>query len=256
MQDTPPTSGCRKRSPLYLRRIPLRFGDWPLLVHARYYNPTLGRFLQTDPIDTQGGNNLYAYVGNDPINLADPTGLCAQSAMVSDTQSISGAVPGYPETGATSWRASNDAIFIQSVENYNDLNNFSPGDPGYWTADQLKAQAMIESGGSQRAFTTDPLQVNNSGDWVPEKTTITGLQQGQAMDPQTSADAALNWMEYKGWVQNADGDPVQYRGDYQTLLRYNGNTRVYPNQGGVPHDVWYANTILQLTQQMSSGGGK
>jgi RHS repeat-associated protein len=46
-------------------------------VHARYYNPNLGRFLQTDPIGTAGGANLYAYVGNDPINLFDPTGLSA-----------------------------------------------------------------------------------------------------------------------------------------------------------------------------------
>jgi RHS repeat-associated protein len=43
-------------------------------VNARYYNPNLGRFLQTDPIGMSGGTNLYAYVGNDPINLFDPTG--------------------------------------------------------------------------------------------------------------------------------------------------------------------------------------
>ena len=34
---------------------------------ARYYAPALGRFLQTDPIGTSGGINLYAYVGNDPL---------------------------------------------------------------------------------------------------------------------------------------------------------------------------------------------
>jgi RHS repeat-associated protein len=43
---------------------------------ARYYHPTLQRFISEDPIEFGGGDaNLYAYVGNSPVNLVDPTGL-------------------------------------------------------------------------------------------------------------------------------------------------------------------------------------
>ncbi|EIL90189.1 hypothetical protein UU7_16125 [Rhodanobacter spathiphylli B39] len=44
-------------------------------MQARYYDPAVGRFLSPDPAGRKAGFNDYAYVGNNPINKIDPTGM-------------------------------------------------------------------------------------------------------------------------------------------------------------------------------------
>jgi len=68
---------------------------------ARYYDPTTQRFLSKDPIEFEAGDfNFYRYVGNDPVNFVDPTGLYGDPrlagagvpAAMGGAQSSSGAV--------------------------------------------------------------------------------------------------------------------------------------------------------------------
>jgi len=41
----------------------------------RDYDPSLGRYIEADPIGIDAGPNLYAYVDGDPLNNSDPRGL-------------------------------------------------------------------------------------------------------------------------------------------------------------------------------------
>ena len=71
---------------------------------ARFYSPALGRFLQTDPIGIADDLNLYAYVGNNPINANDPNGEFANVLIGGGTSVLLGGVIRYISSGGN-WDA-------------------------------------------------------------------------------------------------------------------------------------------------------
>ena len=50
-------------------------------LRARYYEPATGQFISRDPLEAATGE-AYSYVGGNPLNVTDPTGLCAPFCII------------------------------------------------------------------------------------------------------------------------------------------------------------------------------
>jgi hypothetical protein len=162
-------------------------------------------------------------------------------------------IPGYDQTGPFAWRASNDQAFLDAVNQFNAKHAFLPGDIRYATADMLKAQAMIETGGTPKAFLADPLQVNTPLNWSDAKIANGGLTgPDEPMTPALSASAGLEWRDYKRW----NGKTNDYDGDYEALKAYNANSRKTRSSGDLPHNVWYGRQVINLANAAAAASKK
>jgi RHS repeat-associated protein len=64
-------------------RLPGQYYDSETGLHYNYYrdyDPTLGRYIESDPIGLTGGINPYVYAGNHPLTYVDPLGLIPNPA--------------------------------------------------------------------------------------------------------------------------------------------------------------------------------
>lgn len=74
----------------------------------------------------------------------------------------------------------------------------------------------------------------------------------QKMTPESSTEAALKWFRYKAYIHDENGNETTFRGIEKGLERYNAcSNPAYDKEIDgvtVKHYVWYAKTILELSQ--------
>ena len=61
-------------------RLPGQYYDRETGLHYNYfrdYDPSTGRYVETDPIGLDGGLNIYSYANQNPLSFTDPAGLQA-----------------------------------------------------------------------------------------------------------------------------------------------------------------------------------
>ena len=120
---------------------------------ARYFDPNQIRFTQRDPLGFRAGINRYTYVGNNPVNLTDPTGLNAQNPLsiqfASQNSSYYSSNPGSTGLGSQSANPFSSSTFTgqnyQVADASSSRNSYyfpntaglTPGTPEYSLANSL-----------------------------------------------------------------------------------------------------------------------
>lgn len=90
---------------------------------ARYYSPSVERFISEDPLGSAGsGPNLYAYANNSPTNLADPTGTISNVTQSGSTVTVTASVTIYgPYANAAlaqTWQNSINSVWNNNGDNF------------------------------------------------------------------------------------------------------------------------------------------
>ncbi|HET8700956.1 MAG TPA: RHS repeat-associated core domain-containing protein, partial [Nitrococcus sp.] len=155
---------------------------------ARYYSPSLGRFLQTDPIGTTGGINLYAYVNDDPLNLTDPSGLLFKQMgrgawhVISDPHAVLTGASFCPSVCGSAFSALDALVYYAQGDNTNGgiaLAAAAIGVVGDAGAAKVAALGVKELAGAARGSGGEPIyRLGNSR----ESVTRLGRKSQQAED--------------------------------------------------------------------------
>jgi RHS repeat-associated protein len=133
----------------------------------RWYDTNTGRFLTEDPSEFEGGDvNLYRYVGNDSINLTDPTGLC-YSGSIYNSHGIDFGLSQYlPSIPTISLPTPYTPSYSPVITSYPSVSSYSPSITGPTFSPSISN------------FTTSSISSSGSNVGVPNASAVSAIVTG------------------------------------------------------------------------------